>query len=129
MLKRIKNLLEHNAYVIALFLTLLIAYLSLSNPIQIKIPLKITFLDKIFHATAYFGLTMSWLFALRNISKYKLVGIILFFYGILLEFLQGTYTNNREKDIYDIVANSIGILIAMLIFNTFYKYFVKIFDK
>ena len=129
MLKRIKNLLERNAYVIALFLTLLIAYLSLSNPIQIKIPLKITFLDKIFHATAYFGLTMSWLFALRNISKYKLVGIILFFYGILLEFLQGTYTNNREKDIYDIVANSIGILIAMLIFNTFYKYFVKIFDK
>lgn len=129
MLKRIKNLLERNAYVIALFLTLLIAYLSLSNPIQIKIPLKITFLDKIFHATAYFGLTMSWLFALKNISKYKLVGIILFFYGILLEFLQGTYTNNREKDIYDIVANSIGILIAMLIFNTFYKYFVKIFDK
>ena len=129
MRKRIKNLLEHNAYLIAIFLTILIAYLSLSNPIKIDIPLKISFLDKIMHATAYFTLTISWLFALYKYPKSKLVVIALFLYGILMEFLQGWLTQNRQKDIFDVYANSLGILLAMLIFNNLYKYFVKIFDK
>jgi len=129
MLKRIKNLLEDNAYVIAISLTILIAYLSLSKPIQIEIPFKISFLDKIFHATAYFGLTISWLFALRNYPKNKLVVIVIFLYGVLMEFLQGWLTKTREKDLFDVYANSVGILLAMLIFNKLYKYFVKIFDK
>ena len=129
MLKRIKSLLEHNAYFIAISLTLLIAYLSLSKPIQIEIPLHISFLDKIFHATAYFALTVSWLFALRNYPKNKLVAFVLFFYGILMEFLQGWLTKDREKDVFDVFANSIGILLAVIIFNKLYKYFIKIFDK
>ena len=127
--KRIKNLLEDNAYTIAVSLTLLIAYLSLSKPIQIEIPLHISFLDKILHASAYFTLTISWLFALRNYSKNKLVVFALFFYGVLMEFLQGWLTQNRQKDIFDVYANSFGILLAMLIFNNLYKYFIKIFDK
>jgi len=129
MLKHIKSLLERNAFIIAIFITLLIAYLSLSKPIQIDIPIKISFLDKIFHATAYMTLTLSWLFALRNYKKKNIILIVIFLYGILMEFLQGWLTQNRQKDIFDVMANSIGILIAMLIFNNLYKYFVKIFDK
>ncbi len=129
MLKHIKNLLEHNAFVIAIGLTLLIAFLSLSKPIDLDIPIHITFLDKILHATVYFVLTLSWLFALRNFAKSKMVVITIFLYGILMEFLQGWLTITREKDPFDVVANSLGILIAMLIFNKIYKYFVKIFDK
>ncbi len=129
MLKRIKNLLEDNAYIIAISLTLLIAYLSLSKPIQIEIPLDISFLDKILHATAYFTLTISWLFALRNYSKNKLVVLVIFFYGVLMEFLQGWLTETRQKDMFDVYANSFGILLAMLIFNNLFKYFIKIFDK
>jgi VanZ family protein len=129
MLKRIKNLLEDNAYIIAISLTLLIAYLSLSKPIQIEIPLDISFLDKILHATAYFTLTISWLFALRNYSKNKLIVLVIFFYGVLMEFLQGWLTETRQKDIFDVYANSFGILLAMLIFNNLFKYFIKIFDK
>jgi len=129
MLKHIKNLLERSAFLIAIVLTALVAFLSLSNPVQIDFDLKITFLDKIFHTCAYFGLTLSWLFALQKYSKYKLIGFLLFIYGILMEFLQGWLTQNREKDIFDVAANSLGIIIAMLIFNKLYKYFIKIFDK
>ena len=129
MLKHIKNLLEDNAYFIAIGVTLLIAYLSLSKPIQIEIPLQISFLDKILHATAYFTLTISWLFALRNYSRSKLIVFVLFLYGVLMEFMQEWFTQNRQKDIFDIYANSLGILLAMLIFNNLYKYFIKIFDK
>ena len=130
MLKHIKNLLERNAFLIAIVLTALVAFLSLSNPVQIDFDLKITFLDKIFHTFAYFGLSLSWLFALQKYTKhYKLVGFILFFYGVLMEFLQGWLTQNREKDIFDIAANSLGIIIAMLVFNKLYKYFINYFDK
>ena len=128
MLKHIKSLLENNAYLIAISLTILIAYLSLSNPVDLKTPIKINFLDKILHATAYFSLTISWMFALRNYSKRKYIVIILFLYGILMEYMQFWLTNNRQKDIYDVAANTFGIIIAVIFYNKLYKYFVKIFD-
>ena len=128
MLKHIKSLLENNAYLIAISLTILIAYLSLSNPVDLKIPIKINFLDKILHAIAYFSLTISWMFALRNYSKRKYIVIIIFLYGILMEYMQFWLTNNRQKDIYDVAANTFGIIIAVIFYNKLYKYFVKIFD-
>ena len=121
MQKHIKSLLERNAYVIAVFITLAIAYLSLTNPSNIAIPIKVKNLDKFLHASAYTVLTLSWLFALRNYKKYQLVIIPIFLYGILMEFLQGWLTINREKDIFDVLANSTGILLGMLIFTRIYK--------
>jgi len=129
MQKHIKNLLERNALLIAITTTLAVAYLSLSNPIQFDLPIKISFLDKILHASAYFVLTLTWLFAIKNnLTKYW-IGFILFLYGILMEFLQGWLTTNREKDIFDVAANTVGIIFAMLIYRKIYKYFIKIFDK
>lgn len=129
MQKRIKNLLERNSYLIAITITIGIAYLSLSKPIHIETPIKITFLDKILHVSAYFFLTFSWLFTLRNKVKNKGIMFAVFLYGIAMEFLQGWLTNNRQKDIYDVIANSFGILLAMLLFGIFHKYYLKYFDK
>ncbi len=129
MLKHIKNLLERNKFFIAIIITIAIAYLSLSNPIALKPPIKITFLDKIFHFIAYCSLTLSWLFALNKVLKFKLITISIFLYGILMEFLQGILTTNRQEDVYDILANSLGILFGLLLFNIFYKYLTKYFDK
>jgi len=129
MQKRIKNLLGHNAYLIAISVTILIAYLSLSSAIKIEIPLHISNLDKLLHSFAYFGLTITWLFALRRYPKRKFIVIAIFLYGILMEFLQGWLTNTRQKDIFDVVANTIGILVSMLIYEQLYKYFVKKFDN
>jgi len=127
MQKNIKNLLERSSLFIAIGITLLIAYLSLSKPVQLN--LEITFLDKILHLVAYFTLTVSWLFALKDYSNNKIIFIGLFLYGVLMEFLQGWLTTYREKDILDVIANTVGVLIAMLVFNKLLKYYVKIFDN
>ena len=127
MQKNIKNLLERSSLFIAIGITVLIAYLSLSRPVQLN--LEITFLDKILHLVAYFTLTVSWLFALKDYSNNKIIFISLFLYGVLMEFLQGWLTTYREKDILDVIANTVGVLIAMLVFNKLLKYYVKIFDN
>ncbi len=129
MQKRIKSLLERNSFIIAIIITIGIAYLSLSKPMHLNTSIRIKYLDKILHASAYFSLTLSWLFALRNNTKKKWIGMPLFLYGVAMEFLQESLTDNRQKDIYDVVANSFGILLAIILFDVFYKYYLKYFDK
>ena len=129
MQQRIKHLLERNSYLIAVVITVCIAYLSLSKPIVFKPPIEISFLDKILHFIAYMTLTLSWLFALRTYSKKKTLFITLFLFGVLMEFLQGWLTKNRQQDSYDVLANTAGILVGFLLFSVFYKYYLKYFDK
>ena len=127
MLKHIKNLLEHNSLIIAVSITLLIAYLSLRT-LQIEIPLKITFFDKILHITAYFVLSTCWLFHFRENRKSQYIAIVfVFLYGVLLEFMQGWFNPNRTKDVYDVLANSTGILISFILFKFFLTVYKKIF--
>ncbi|APG65559.1 hypothetical protein LPB136_09385 [Tenacibaculum todarodis] len=119
MLKRIKNLLKDNRFFIAIAITIVIAVLSL-----IKLgnqPVQISNIDKIEHLIAYLVLTLSWLFAFRttlsnNKNKY-LVVVACIFYGIIIEVLQGTITDYREASYLDMLANTLGAIIAMLIFN------------
>ncbi|MGB1042045.1 MAG: VanZ family protein [Tenacibaculum sp.] len=106
---------------IAILITVSIAILSL---IKIGLPpIKVNNLDKYEHAFAYFVLSIFWLIALRKtkISNYIVV-LGCFFYGIIIEVLQTTLTSYREASLLDAVANSLGVLIALLIFN-------KVFEK
>ncbi len=121
-----KNWLERNAMLIAISITILITYLSISSQ-SIDVSVKITNLDKFLHFGAYFTLTISWLFALREKNKNLLIIILLTLYGILLEFSQEWFTETRIKDIFDAIANTIGIIFATLIFKYIYKYYKKIF--
>ena len=113
-------------FFIAISFTVAIAIgslISVNNSIEIP-PVKN--IDKFLHFTAYFTLTLSWLFAFYKSLKLHLKGIviviILFIYGIIIEVLQGVLTTYRQADLLDIVANSIGIVTAWVIFN-------KIFPK
>ncbi len=120
MLKRIKNLLRDNLNIIAILLTVSIAILSL---IKLgKQPIQINGLDKIEHAIAYFVLTFAWLLALRK-SKInaKLIVLCCFLYGIIIEALQVTITSYRSGEILDVVANTMGILIAYICYLSFFK--------
>ncbi len=121
MLQRIKKLLEHNALAIAIITTLAIAFLSLSHLPKLDIGFKIKSSDKYLHATAYFILSLVWYFALQKKIKKRrfkvLLILFLIFYGIILEALQGGLTNYRTADFYDIIANSVGVLIATLLIN------------
>ena len=124
MLKPIKSLLEDNAIYIAIFFTISITIGSLvkSDFIVVK---SISVSDKIYHLIAYFLLMLSWLYVFckketlqRNV-KYIILGCIIF--GIIIEILQGVITSYRTASYLDIVANTIGVLLAVVIFHVFEK--------
>lgn len=93
--------------------------------------------DKLLHGLAYFGLVVLWklyfVFKQENFAHYrtillKLTGICIAF-GIFIEVLQGTLTNYREPDWHDILANSIGVLIAAWLFLLFQGFLKRIKSK
>jgi len=124
MLKTIKKLLKDNAIFIAIFITISIAIGSLVKPDLITLK-SISVSDKTYHFIAYFFLMFSWLYAFlknekfqKNI-KYLILGCLIF--GIVIEILQGTITSYRTTSYLDILANSVGIGLAVLIFHFFEK--------
>ncbi|MBU2950511.1 VanZ family protein [Tamlana agarivorans] len=81
----------------------------------------VSFGDKIFHFLAYGLLTMLWFatfffnfnFKEKQAIWYALILAVSF--GILIEVLQDTMTVSRALDVYDMVANTIGALLASLL--------------
>lgn len=123
MLKLIKKLLERNAFVLAVLLSLFIAFVSLVS-LKGVVQVKIDNSDKYGHFIAYTLLGLSWFYALRNNSiKKVLIIIFLVVYGIVLEGLQELLTLHRQADIYDVLANTTGILIAAFLWGSIAKKF------
>jgi VanZ family protein len=106
---------------IAVSLTLAILFLSLTRVNNLP-DLKVKQMDKYYHAVAYFSLTVSWLSFLQvKIKKLKskfLIVIIfaLIFFGIIIEVLQRILTNYRLFDYQDMIANTIGVITATILF-------------
>ncbi|WP_181858114.1 VanZ family protein [Polaribacter sp. WD7] len=116
----IKNLLKDSLFFIAIGITIIIAYLSLI-PVTTK-SVSFTGIDKVFHLLAYFTLGISWLTAFYRKTKYKYAIIILcIVYGIIIEILQSKLTNYRTGDYLDILANTLGIFLALFLFNQILK--------
>jgi len=88
-------------------------------------PIKISHLDKIEHAIAYFFLGVSWLVVSTvyktKFSKKRIVVFGCIIYGIIIEILQETITLQRTADILDVLADIVGVLLGLLIFNQFSK--------
>jgi hypothetical protein len=127
MLQRIKKLLEHNLITLAVIATIIIAILSLTAIPKINFGLELKSSDKILHILAYFTLSTVWFLALQKkmsnlYSRFFLI-ITLIIYGIILEVLQGGITNYRTGDFYDVIANTIGVLLAVLLINKFISWF------
>jgi len=116
----IKKLLERNALIIAITLTLIIAFLSLVSLKNIHL-LKVKNSDKLGHFFAYFTLCMSWLYALKNKPSIGLTKITILFlliaYGIIIEVLQEVLTSYRQADIFDVFANTAGVFVAAFLFK------------
>lgn len=127
MLKRIKKLLEHNILALAIIATLIVAVLSLTAIPKINLGLEIKSGDKFLHILAYFTLSTVWLLALRKKLNNKYSRLLLIFslviYGIVLEVLQGGITTYRTGDFFDVIANTIGILLAVLVIKKFISWF------
>jgi VanZ family protein len=119
-----------NRYKYSLLISLVILYLSLKNANDLNkvMFLNIPYFDKIAHFCMYFSLMAviileSGKIATRNRSLLKLA-FFPFFYGILMEFLQGTITTTRSASPYDVVFNTLGIIVSILIW-LFIRYAYK----
>ena len=121
MQKGIKSLLKGKGpKIIAILLTAIIAILSLMRIANQSISFK--HIDKLEHAFAYFMLTFFWLASFLKANQlYKLIiCLVCILFGILIEVLQGI-TGYRTFDFADMLANSVGALTGLLIFNLFVK--------
>ena len=92
---------------------------------------EISFFDKIFHSITYLVLTLLWFNTFFFNFKYTRSKALLyaagfsFVFGIIIEVLQGTLTANRSADIYDVLANSLGVLLAGLFIKLKRKIAIK----
>ncbi len=93
--------------------------------------------DKLLHLGAYFGLVVLWKVYFMQKDKpqttykknlFKIAGLAVLF-GMLIEVLQGVLTSYREPDWYDIMANTAGILLAVIIFLFFEKILKRLNSK
>jgi len=106
----------------ALLWACLILYLSLANIGDIKL-MTFDASDKLYHTGCYFILGLLWLLffyvkqgSMGNTKKLIISGCLVFF-GIIIEILQIVLTTYRTFDLWDALANAVGILLANLFFN------------
>ena len=108
-------------YILSIVVALIIMYLSLASSDTFeKIPtFNIPNFDKIVHFCMYFGLMSVILFesrkSLKSTGSLFLIALIPLCYGILMEILQSALTTSRTSSFYDVLANSFGILVSLLL--------------
>ena len=118
----------------SILIALIIMYLSLADSHTFD---KVSFInipnfDKIVHFVMYFVLMFVITFENRKTIKGPVnlifIGLIPFFYGILLEILQSIFTVNRTGSIYDALSDIAGIMVSILFwlwFKAFRKEIIK----
>lgn len=113
--------MERKYLIGAIIWTVLITFLSLKSESPVSVSIKIPHVDKIVHFVFYFVFVFLWSKATETKQQLNLFTIVLIaiIYGIIIEALQGLVTETRNADILDIVANSIGALLAMLLLRGF----------
>jgi len=85
-----------------------------------KIPLiKIPNFDKVVHFGMYFGLMSVIILEnkkrLNTTRSLLLTSLIPLFYGIVIEIMQSTLTVSRSGSIFDALADTVGILVSLLL--------------
>lgn len=119
--------------IFAVLYTLLILVLSLAQLGEISVG-EYHPTDKIMHVSAYFGLAFIWFFYLffkkpedyRFKKAFITISLIIVLFGIFIEVLQGALTSYREPDWADILANTIGVVIALVVFVFIKKFLLRV---
>lgn len=110
---------------------------------------NIEHIDKVYHGKAYYWLTITWylffykkfidrqgVFKIENLSVYltwsplMAIGsaVLCVFIGGSLELIQEWFTENRTMDVWDMVANLSGIVIAVVsiaVVSKLYQHFKR----
>tara|TARA_B100001059_G_C17714615_1_gene517297 strand:- start:259 stop:654 length:396 start_codon:yes stop_codon:yes gene_type:complete len=115
--------LKNNTVYFAVLFTIFLGVLSLVKMPSNGIPAVTS--DKVLHAIAYFFLMYAWLYTFaKDINfrkKLKYIVLACLIYGIVIEVLQGEFTTYRTGSYLDILANTVGVVIAVLAFHLFKK--------
>ncbi len=117
-----KNLL-YGGILYTIFATFLLLYPAEDIP-TVGVPS----FDKLGHLCVFGVLVLIWLLFASHKTKGKngsviWVLLLVFFYGIVIEVLQGLFLQSRTADGWDILANAAGILLGWLIFQKIKKVF------
>jgi VanZ family protein len=126
-------MIRNNKFTI--IISFLILYLSLANAKTFSKFSQfetIPYFDKFVHFGLYFLFTAVLIFEHRSLFKNTrqllLTALIPFFFGAIMEFLQADLTTTRSGDIFDLLADSVGIAIALylwLVVKPFYREKIK----
>lgn len=113
-------------FLLAVLWTSIVTVLSLVTiSSEVGSTIKIEYKDKYVHFAFYFVFVVLWYQYLNNkLTKRRTQLIVLFSaigYGVLMEICQGLFTTTRAADILDVLANSIGAIIGILVVSTLYK--------
>ncbi len=112
----------------AVFWSALIAFLCL---MQIEnSPFKgVSNVDKLVHIFFHSVFTIFWFlyFNLRyhkqKFTKTLFISVLFsFFYGIAIEILQEFFTESRQADLYDVLANLLGALLTSIVLRCWFMY-------
>lgn len=104
---------------LALFWTGVIAFFCLIQASDIP-KINIQNLDKVIHVFFHFVFTSLWYLFFKkhikstnNIKALVLSIVLSIFFGIVIELLQQLCTTTRKADIYDVLANLTGAVLAI----------------
>ena len=84
--------------------------------------------DKIAHFVLYAGLCLFWFmsfYALKSKSSLVLASLLSIGFGLVIEILQGIVSIHRTTEVFDLVANCLGVLTMAFIINAKKQVIVK----
>lgn len=119
-------MVKYQYLLIAIIWTGLVTYLSLSSFDDVDLGqgfINIPYFDKIIHAIFYLGSTSVWYLCFNsagaNTFFYRkallIAAVFSLLYGWFMEYLQGSYTIARQGDWKDGIANTIGVVLAVVL--------------
>lgn len=120
-------MLKNFYFCVALLWTGIVAYLCLIKSSSVPV-VQIANLDKIVHAFFHFVFTLLWFLFFKNqflgmsIFKKAIIPLLLsIFFGLLIEFFQNIFTVTRMAEIYDVFANILGAIFAVILILLYNK--------
>ena len=108
-------------FIVALIYTLSILILSLINLQDIKI-IELKSSDKVYHTLSYTLMILLWMvhyklkFKTITFKHFFVLMLSVIFFGIIIEYLQLFLTSYRSFDWWDVLANTIGVIMGFLLF-------------
>ena len=110
------NFIYNNWLVITIGLSVVTIFFSFFS---VTPPSTIQNTDKYLHTAAYLFLSFS--AALRKPTNYILIFSYFVIFGIIIELIQPYF--DRYFELFDVIANSIGILLAIIFADFLRKYY------